>query len=285
MQESIGMPYPKSTIIISVYKDTEALGFILESLEHQTVLPDEIIVSEDGDSAEMRDFIATHQNRFPNLVHLTQPDEGWRKNRALNNAIRSAHNDYLIFIDGDCVPYTTFIEAHLENGRRGVVLCGKRFELGPKFTARVKNNQLKIRDIEKKFLWYLPAMVRDNARHPEDGLTFKSHSFLSRQIHKRYVRHIVGCNFSCYKEDFLKINGFDETYCLPAEGEDVDPSWRFRGMGIELKSCRNNANILHLYHPKRFSAIEGDVNKAIMEKHRAQNAYFCKNGIMKEESK
>jgi GT2 family glycosyltransferase len=124
-------------------------------------------------------------------------------------------------------------------------------------------------------------MIRDEARHPEDGLTFKSHSFISRQIHKRYVRHIIGCNWSCYKEDFLKINGFDETYRLPAEGEDVDPSWRFRGVGIELKSCRNNANILHLYHPKRFSAIEGDVNKAIMEKHRSENAFFCKNGINK----
>lgn len=276
------MGLPKTTIIISVYKDTEALGFILESLSNQTLPADEIIVSEDGDSSEMREFIASQKDRFSNLVHLTQPDDGWWKNRAMNNAIQAAFNEYLIFIDGDCVPYSTFIQAHAENAQRGIVLCGKRFELGPTFTERVKRHELTVLDIEKKFLWYLPAMIRDDARHPEDGLTFKSHSFISRQIHKRYVRHIIGCNWSCYKEDFLKINGFDETYRLPAEGEDVDPSWRFRGVGIELKSCRNNANILHLYHPKRFSAIEGDVNKAIMEKHRAENAFYCKNGIHKE---
>lgn len=275
------MPLPKTTIIISVYKDTEALGFILDSLEQQTLPADEIIVSEDGDSSVMREFITTQKGRFPNLVHLTQPDDGWWKNRAMNNAIKAASNEYLIFIDGDCVPYSTFIQAHAENAQKGIVLCGKRFELGPKFTERVKRHELTVRDIEKKFLWYLPSMIADDARHPEDGLTFKSHSFISRQIHKRYVRHIVGCNWSCYKEDFLKINGFDETYRLPAEGEDVDPSWRFRGVGIELKSCRNNANILHLYHPKRFSAIEGDVNKAIMEKHIAENTFFCKNGIIK----
>lgn len=275
------MGLPKTTIIISVYKDTEALGFILESLSNQTLPADEIIVSEDGDSSEMREFIASQKDRFSNLVHLTQPDDGWWKNRAMNNAIQAASNEYLIFIDGDCVPYRTFIQAHAENAQKGIVLCGKRFELGPKFTEQVKQHELTIRDIEKKFLWYLPAMIRDDARHPEDGLTFKSHSFISRQIHKRYVRHIIGCNWSCYKEDFLKINGFDETYRLPAEGEDVDPSWRFRGVGIELKSCRNNANILHLYHPKRFSAVEGDVNKAIMEKHRAENAFYCKNGISK----
>ncbi|MCX6075024.1 MAG: glycosyltransferase [Campylobacterales bacterium] len=275
------MPYPQSTIIISVYKDTEALGFILDSLENQTLYPDEIIISEDGDSTEMATYLATQKNRFPNLIHLTQEDNGWRKNSAMNNAIKAASNEYLIFIDGDCIPYSTFIQGHIENAQKGIVLCGKRFELGPKFTDKVKRHELNIRNIEKKFLWYLPSMIQDNARHPEDGLIFKSNSFISRQIHKRYVRHIIGCNWSCYKEDFLKINGFDETYRLPAEGEDVDPSWRFRGAGIELKSCRNNANILHLYHPKRFSAVEGDVNKAIMEKHRAQNAYFCKNGITK----
>jgi GT2 family glycosyltransferase len=275
------MPYPKTTIIISVYKDTEALRFILESLGEQTLPADEIIISEDGDSIEMQEFIATKKNRFPHLVHLTQEDDGWWKNKAMNNAIQAASNEYLIFIDGDCVPYSTFIQAHAENAQKGIVLCGKRFELGPKFTERVKKHELTLHDIEKKFLWYLPAMIRDDARHPEDGLTFKSHSFISRQIHKRYVRHIIGCNWSCYKEDFLKINGFDETYRLPAEGEDVDPSWRFRGVGIELRSCRNNANILHLYHPKRFSAVEGDVNKAIMEKHIAENAFVCKNGIQK----
>lgn len=272
---------PTTTIIISVYKDTEALKFILDSLEYQTLKPDQIIISEDGDSDVMKAFVQSQQGRFPNLIHLTQSDDGWWKNRAMNNAIRAATSEYLIFIDGDCVPYSNFIQAHAENAEQGIVLCGKRFELGPKFTERVKRHELTIRDIEKKFFWYLLAMIADDARHPEDGLLFKSHSFISRMIHKRHVRHILGCNFSCYKEDFLKINGFDETYRLPAEGEDVDPSWRFRGMGIELKSCRNNANILHLYHPKRFSAIEGDVNKAIMNKHIAEQAFYCKNGIVK----
>lgn len=275
------MTFPATTIIISVYKDTEALNFILESLENQTVPANEIIVSEDGDSIEMATFIAAKKNQYPTLVHLTQHDDGWRKNIAMNNAIKASSNEYLIFIDGDCVPYRTFIQGHIENAQKGIVLCGKRFELGPKFSNKVKSNQLKLSDIEKNFLWYLPAMLLDNARHPEDGFTFKSHSFISNLIHKRYVRHIIGCNYSCYKEDFLKINGLDETYRLPAEGEDVDPSWRFRGMGIELKSCRSNANVIHLYHRKRFSSVEGDVNRAIMDKFHAENAFVCKNGIIK----
>ncbi len=278
------MILPKCSLIISVYKDTESLELILESLVRQTLKPDEVIISEDGNSTEMAQYFIGAKERFSNLdlVHLFQEDIGWRKNIALNRAIMASKYEYLIFIDGDCVPYSNFIQAHIENAQQKIVLCGKRFELGPEFSAKVKKSELSLRDIEKNFLWYLPKMLFDNARHPEDGLIFTSHSFISKQIHKRYVRHIIGCNFSCYKDDFLKINGFDEIYKLPSEGEDVDPSWRFRGSGIELKSCRNNANIFHLYHQKGFSAVEGDINKTIMAKHRALNLFYCENGLVKQ---
>lgn len=274
------MPYPKSTIIISVYKDTEALGFILESLERQTLLPDEIIISEDGESNEMSEFISNQKNRFPHLIHLTQTDDGWRKNIAMNNSIKAAKNEYLIFIDGDCVPYSTFIQGHVENAKKRVVLCGKRFELGPNFTDKIKNRQLSMMALEKKFLWYLPWMVKDNARHVEEGFYFPSNSFLSN-ISKRYVRYIIGCNFSCYKEDFLSINGFNETYRLPSVGEDIDLGWRFRGLGIELKSCRNNACMMHLWHKKRFAKEEGIINNKILKVNFDNNTFVCKNGIIK----
>ncbi|MDD5052468.1 MAG: glycosyltransferase [Sulfuricurvum sp.] len=275
------MPYPKSTIIVSVYKDTEALGFILDSLEYQTYPVDEIIISEDGDSSEMRNFIATQKDRFPNLVHLTQEDDGWRKNIAMNNSIKASRNEYLIFIDGDCVPYSNFIQGHIENAQHGIVLCGKRFELGSEYTDKIKNKTLTFKQLENHFLWHLPWMAKDSARHVEEGFHFSSGSFLSN-ITKRYVRYIIGCNFSCYKEDFLKINGFDETYKLPSVGEDIDLGWRFRGLGIELKSCRNNACMMHLWHKKRFDATQGDINNKILKANFDKNNFVCQNGIVKQ---
>lgn len=274
----------KCTIIVSVYKDTDSLDIILESLSEQTIVPNEVIISEDGDSKEMSEYIPIAQERYVNLniQHLFQEDIGWRKNRALNRAIVAASHEYLIFIDGDCVPYSTFIEGHLKSASTNTVLCGKRFEMGPKISERVKRRELKVSKIEKNFLWYLPSLLKDDVRHPEDGLLFKPNGWISQLIHKRYVRHIVGCNFSCFKEDFLKINGFDETYVLPCEGEDVDPSWRFREVGVDLKSCRNVANIAHIYHKKRFGNDEGAVNRAIMEKSKKMNAFYCKNGINKQ---
>ncbi|MDY0321856.1 MAG: glycosyltransferase [Arcobacteraceae bacterium] len=273
----------RCTIIISVYKDTNSLDLILDSLSKQTVLPDEVIVSEDGDSKEMAEYCEIAKEKYKNLdiVHLFQEDIGWRKNRALNRAIVASRYEYLIFIDGDCVPYSNFIENHLLMSQKGIVLCGKRFELGPKFTEKVKNGELNVFDIEKKFLWYLPALMKDNARHPEDGLFFNPKSWISSLVRRRHVRHIVGCNFSCFMDDFLKINGFDETFILPCEGEDVDPSWRFRSVGIELKSCRCSANIAHLYHKKRFNEEQGLINRGIMFSNQLNNEFYCKNGIKK----
>lgn len=276
---------PKCSIVISVYKDVDNLDLILESLSEQTILPNEVIISEDGNCNDVLEYVDIAIQKYCNLKikHVFQEDIGWRKNRALNRAIVASLNEYLIFIDGDCVPYSTFIEGHLTQSQKGIVLCGKRIELGEQFSLKVKQKKLKVSQIEKNFFWYLPSLIKDKARHPEDGVPFQHTSIIAKLVNKRYVRHIIGCNFSCYKEDFLKINGFDEDFILPCEGEDVDPSWRFREVGVELKSCRCIANIAHLYHKKRFGQNEGDINRAIMERNQKENIFYCKNGIQKQE--
>lgn len=276
---------PKCSIIISVYKDTDSLDLILESLSNQTILPNEVIISEDCQSEEMRDYIKIAKDKYKDLdiTHLFQEDIGWRKNRALNRAILASKYEYLIFIDGDCIPYNNFIEGHIKSAEEKIVLCGKRIELGEIFSEKVKKRELKILDIEKNFLRFLPSLLKDNTKHFEDGISLKRNSFISKVVHKRYVRHIIGCNFSCFKDDLFKINGFNEDFVNPSEGEDVDPSWRFRKVGVELKSIRLVANVAHLYHKKRFDDNIGKINRKIMDKTKEEDIFFCKNGIKRNE--
>ncbi len=108
----------KATVIISIYRDVDALKLILQALETQTESNFEIIVSEDGESEAVASYIdpITSENRFQ---HITQQDIGFRKNRALNRAILAARSDILIFIDGDCIPHPGFIEAHLRSTSLG----------------------------------------------------------------------------------------------------------------------------------------------------------------------
>lgn len=275
----------KCSIIISVYKDTDSLDLILDSLSKQTVIPDEIIISEDGNSAEMAEYVANVKDKYNNLdiTHLFQEDIGWRKNIALNRAIIASKYEYLIFIDGDCVPFDDFIENHVKQASKKIVLAGKRVELGEQITKEIRSKKLTVSKLTNNYWLYAIKLIKDKTRHLEDILHISYKSFLAPFV-KKEVNYIIGCNWSAFKEDILTINGFDETYYLPSVGEDVDLGWRFRGLGIELKSCRYNANLVHLYHKKRFDSSQGIINNAILKKNFDANKFVCDNGIVKKDN-
>lgn len=99
----------KASLIIAIYRDIEALSVIIEALKKQTYTNFEVIIAEDGNSKEVKEFISTIENL--DIKHTTQEDIGIRKSRSVNNGILASSGEYLIFIDGDCVPYSTFVES------------------------------------------------------------------------------------------------------------------------------------------------------------------------------
>ena len=115
-------------------------------------------------------YVATLDD--PVVRHLTQDDQGWRKNRALNRAIAAARSEYLIFIDGDCVPYPTFVEGHLSLSQKNSVLCGRRSEPGPKFSMRLRNGTLPLTSFISAYLRNFFALKRDHVKHYEEGIYF-----------------------------------------------------------------------------------------------------------------
>ena len=127
----------KASIIIPVYKNVRALRAILRSLQKQTEQDFEVIISEDGEDPCMKAFIQSYAFPWP-AQHLTQPDQGWRKNRALNAAIKASNAEWLIFIDGDCVLHPRFVENHLRYSARGIVLAGKRVKLNAELSEKVE---------------------------------------------------------------------------------------------------------------------------------------------------
>ncbi|NLE01640.1 MAG: glycosyltransferase, partial [Fibrobacter sp.] len=121
----------RASLIISVYNNTSFLRVVLDSLKFQTEQNFEIIISEDACHEEMKHFIESYpfENEYQ---HLSQDDNGWQKNKALNNAIKAAKSDWLIFIDGDCVLHPRFIEMHLRYAQEDTILAGKRVKLDEK---------------------------------------------------------------------------------------------------------------------------------------------------------
>jgi len=276
------MNLPKTTVIISVYKNTDALRIVIQSLLDQTVLPGEIIISEDGNSEVMKNFVSNLDIKDIKVIHLTCQDLGWRKNAALNKSIINASNEYLIFIDGDVVPHDRFIEGHLFWSKHKRVCAGKRAEIGENISKLVLSKKITIKELTNNYLFWTIKLHRDKVRHYEDGIYVEPDGFLFKYfISKKHISYIIGCNFSCYKEDIISINGFDEDYVHPSIGEDVDINWRFRASGIEVVSVRNIANVYHLWHKKGFGADEGKINNKILKNTIVHNKFICSNGIKK----
>ena len=253
----------KASLIISIYKNTQALKAVLDSLKRQTEQDVEVILSEDGNDAQMAAFIASYDFPWP-IQHLTQPDEGWRKEKALNKAVVAAKSDWLIFIDGDCVLHPRFIEYHVRYQQRGIMLAGKRVKLNPELSERCMKGE--------KFCLFPYLFARRGCRYVEEAFYCKSAEWLRRK-----VKHLVGSNMSMSRADLIAINGFDENYVLPATGEDYDIEWRMIANGCKIVSLRNLAVQYHLYHKENWQ--DQKENMVYCREVQAQNKIYCEKGI------
>lgn len=267
----------KVALIISVYKNTRDLEVVLRSIEQQSYLNVQIIISEDGNSNQMKEFVDNYQGIL-NLNHLTQEDVGWRKNSALNKAIKYTDCEYVIFIDGDCVLHPKFIENHIRFARKDRVLAGKRIKMGPKYSEELRNCKI-ISNFCNRIIPEFRLIKKDNAKFCEEGVYISPGSLFSFIAKLRKMKQLKGCNFSCYKSTIESINGFDEDYVLPAIGEDIDLTWRFIGMNYKLYSLRNFAVQYHLHHKENWT--DQSENEKKMNENIQKKQFYAKNGLVK----
>ena len=159
------------------------------------------------------------------------------------------------------------------------ILAGKRVKLGPVFTALFKEHIDDLPTLERKVEKEKSAMRKDGAKFYEEAFYINPDGLLSFIPRLRKMHQLKGCNMSCYRDDIEAINGFDEDYILPAIGEDIDLTWRFRGLGYSLGSLRNLAVQYHLYHKENWT--DQSRNLQLMEEKMGLKQYVCRNGLMK----
>jgi len=267
------------SLIAAVYKDLEALKLIVKSLEKQTYTNFELIVAEDNDSQEIRDYIKSVNSI--KIKHTQQEDNGIRKSRSINNAILASSGDYLIFIDGDCIPYTTFINSHVMLSDKGHILSGRRINLGKIYSQWIRRGLLTSNLIEKTFSLNIPLMLLDKASHIEQGVHLRPDGLMYSKIisNRKRNTNLLGCKFSCFRDDMIAINGFDESYEGTAVADDTDLEWRLSGNGLSIKSCKNACNVFHLYHSSEHRIIDSSNEIKLMNERKNNNIYYCGNGL------
>ena len=140
------------SLLISTYNWEDALRLCLLSASVQTVLPDEIVIADDGSREDTRKLIEDFRAivKVP-VVHIWQEDEGFRLTTIRNKAIACAKGDYIIQIDGDVIMERHFIQDHIEMMEKGYFVCGSRTKLGPIVSRRlIEDISLKLNVSELK---------------------------------------------------------------------------------------------------------------------------------------
>ncbi len=269
-------PVPKVSLVIAVYNKANNLQLIFTALARQTFKDFEIIVADDGSGKEIADVVNKAKRDYPfRIKHLWHADKGWRKNMMLNYAIQESTADYIIFIDGDCIPSERFMEDHFTHREKKFVLLGRRVEHGERWAKKLTVEKIRSGEFERYSLLDILDAAKGMSSRLEHGIRIPF-EFVRRMTKKS--DGMLGCNFSTFKEHLVAVNGFDEAYDGPGSGEDSDIFFRLHLIGVKGKSLRNLAIQYHLWHPLT-KTLERNYQRFLKMQQRALPQ--CRNGLKK----
>ncbi|MDY5721516.1 MAG: glycosyltransferase family 2 protein [Succinivibrio sp.] len=261
------------SVIISTYNRPKALELILKSFNYQTDKDFEVIVADDGSTSDTRHMVKRMMmdSNFP-ITYVTQEDKGFRLARIRNLAATKAQGDYLVFLDGDCVPRKNFIQMHRMLAQKNTIVAGNRILLSEDFTKEIEGQFKDICTYSfiKWFSLYLKGSIK--RLHPLITIPFN----FGRNLGSKWKK-VRGCNFALYKEDYIKVNGCDSDF----EGwgyEDSDLAIRLIHAGLSVKSGRFATATFHLFHQENDRSKEQDNLKRLQERIKS-SIIEAQNGI------
>lgn len=233
------------SVLLATYNWPEALSLCLQALREQTNKDFEVIICDDGSRDETKKVISEFQKDFPvPLKHLWQEDQGFRKTLILNQGIETAQGNYLVFLDGDCIPQRDFIAQHLKLSETNHLVTGSRILSNQQLTESLCANghwsHKKL--ITNAVIWGIKGFL--NKWLP---LFIKLPNYSGRLYKKFEWRRIKGCNMACWKSDAKAIGGFDESL-LGWGHEDADFIFRLQNNGVIRKSGAWATEVIHLWH-------------------------------------
>jgi len=232
------------SLIITTYNRPDALTAVVEACFAQDDQNFEIIIADDGSTNNTRETVAALQARSPvPMKHVWQEDIGFRAARARNLGTLAARGDYIIFIDGDCVPQKDFIASHRRLSKRGYVVTGSRVLLSEDYTRRLLERHIDIQGLGalEKLKLYLAGSVN---KFLQTTLTLPD---LGRESKRFTWRRIKSCNMAVWRRDLDLVNGFDESFTGWGH-EDSDLVLRLFNAGVMRKSGAFATEVYHLWH-------------------------------------
>ncbi len=265
------MDKPTCSLNISTYNWPAALKLCLQSVLLQKVMPDEVVIADDGSGPETKVIIDEYAAKAPfPVIHVWHEDKGYCLPEIQNKAIVKSFCDYIIQIDGDCLLHPLFIADHLRLAKQHTFVCGTRSMIKEDYTTELlhKGNlffPFNNRHLSKKFnaVYNIPLAYL--------------HNWFQRG-RKNYL-YVKGCNMAFWKVDLLKVNGHNE-YFIGWGKEDNDLALRLLNTGINIRFAKFSAIQYHLHH--KDSGKSGvNISESLLRETELKGLTYTPNGIIK----
>jgi glycosyltransferase involved in cell wall biosynthesis len=243
------------SVIVTTYNRPDALAAVLEGYRAQSDRDFEMIVADDGSTAETAAVInQARRGADFNIAHVWHEDKGFRAAAIRNRAVAHTNADCIIFSDGDCIPLPDFVARHRRMAEKGWFLSGNRILLSEGFSRRILQERLPVH------AWgsgrWLGAKLRGEVNRWLPLLALPPDLALRKWPAGRW-EGVMTCNLSVWRSDLLAVDGLDESYSGWGL-EDSDLAIRLLRAGVRHKSARFAAPVLHLWHSQndRGSLVE-----------------------------
>jgi glycosyltransferase involved in cell wall biosynthesis len=264
----------KISVIVTTYNWPSALRAVLNALVAQkTSCNFEIIVADDGSdqatATMIRDFIEAMPNSI-SILHIWQPDEGFRAAQIRNKAIVAAAGEYIIFLDGDCIPRENFIARHQALAKAEHFVVGNRILLNREFTQEALSKALALHGWS--FWDWCRARVKRYCNRIFPLIS------VPKIIHfNRSWKGAKGCNLGVWKADLLRVNGWEEKFSGWGY-EDSDLVIRLLKSGVRRRDGHFYVPVIHLWHSENDRSQESK-NWALLESRKNDVKIFAERGL------
>lgn len=256
------------SLIVSTYNWPEALHLCLLSVKNQSILPNEIIIADDGSGPETALIIDRLREDFPvPIVHVWHPDDGFQLSRIRNKAIANCSFQYIVQIDGDLVLHKNFMRDHLVVGKPGAFVAGSRVLMN--------------RTLSDKLIHKQQTQISFFERGLSNFCNRFSIAWLRNHLADRYrvndIAALRGCNMAFWKNDLIEVNGYNEEFTSWGR-EDSELAVRLVNSGIKKRALKFGGVVYHIHHQ------EADkkgclVNDQILNLAIENKSTYCLQGI------
>ncbi|MBL7033598.1 MAG: glycosyltransferase [Candidatus Delongbacteria bacterium] len=265
----------KLSVILNTFNRPEFTRKALLSLQHQSLLPGEVIISDDGSSDSQLPLLEELKPdlKFP-LIFVSQKHSAFRLARCRNNGVLAASGDYLVFVDQDLLLTRDYLMTHRAYARRGCFLVPQVIRLTEDQSTRVSTELIE----QCNFATLLTrAQLQKNQRQYYQDTFY----YVSRRLGYRTHRpKLKGGLFSIFKQDLIRVNGYDEKY-QGWGNEDDDLGRRLYAAKIYGRNPFWGDYALHLYHEPYHQSGERINDEYYRKRIVAINTgdYRCEQGL------